>query len=483
MKLWRRIVALIMVTVVAAAALVPSVAAASTSSITTDVLSSLAASFGVSGLQGVYCVNCGTKVDLSGLESGLLSAVCPSCGKTVFLESNGSVSTGGFFGTGGSSRGGGAGRDYVPEPVISSSGSVTVPIFFTLQEDSIDGVSFLDNFLIFNYKLSKVSYLWWYRASSGFYKRGINGNFVPPVSGTYQIVVNFSVWSDYPFRYSSTIHTSVDLLCDSEFSWNDVYSVSGVRNVGKSFYIDNPKNPDAPTSIYCAYDSIKDILYPVYGFVYGFATLTDVYTPETIDSPYINQETNQINIGNVSVGYDTIYKYGDTYITYNNNVSNVYYVDQSGAILGNCYYDQSNNVFQITDYVANPPATPEPTATPEPSAAPQPSATPDPDGGGSGGDGGSDSGGGIWDMVAQGISDLLGVIGKLIGGILSGFLNLLTELVGSVTAALPLIDEVAAIISGLYSFLPESWQVLLTAAFSLMLTFAVVKLVLGVLGK
>lgn len=100
-----------------------------------------------------------------------------------------------------------------------------------------------------------------------------------------------------------------------------------------------------------------------------------------------------------------------------------------------------------------------------------------PDSSGSGGSGGSGGdGNSIWDKVAQGLSDFLGVVGDLIGGLLSGILQLLTSVLSSLTQAIPLITEFSGVIVQLYSFLPSEWQVLLTAAFSIFLILGVVRL-------
>jgi len=100
-----------------------------------------------------------------------------------------------------------------------------------------------------------------------------------------------------------------------------------------------------------------------------------------------------------------------------------------------------------------------------------------PDSSGSGGSGGSgEDGNSIWDKVAQGLSDFLGVVGDLIGGLLSGILQLLTSVLSSLTQAIPLITEFSGVIVQLYSFLPSEWQVLLTAAFSIFLILGVVRL-------
>lgn len=99
-----------------------------------------------------------------------------------------------------------------------------------------------------------------------------------------------------------------------------------------------------------------------------------------------------------------------------------------------------------------------------------------PDSGGSGGSGGSGEGDSIWDKVAQGLSDFLGLVGDLIGGLLSGILQLLTSVVSSLTQAIPLVTEFSGVITQFYSFLPAEWQVLLTAAFSIFLLLGVIRL-------
>ena len=481
--------------------------AASEPSITSGILSSLATAFGVTKPDGVYCVNCGEKVSLDNLESGLLSAVCPSCDKSVFLNSDGKVSVGGFSGFGGGgSRGGGAGLD--PVPVVGSNGDISFPLFFIKNQERI-GLTIYPTSLYYEYAGSSSAsgtarpILWWGLSSN----YPVKCYFYAPISGDYQVRFTGTVWSDYEFKYScwasSSSYAYYTTSVPLNLSWTkDLSSCTQglsytVSLPGLDYYTEGATSVIRQAT--CPYDSVTSTRYPIYGTLSAEVVLISDYDYPDITSPSVDNESSTIIIGSTSIPYQSIYKYGDTYITYNNDQSTVYYTDQSGAILGSCVFDNSTNTFQITDFSSNPPTpTPSPAPTPVPSAAPQPSASPVPSSapqpsaspGGSGGSdsggsdsGGSDSGSGIWGGIADAIAGLLSAIGTLIGGILKGFIDLLSNMLGTVTSALPLISDVAALISGLYSFLPEDWQTILTAAFSLLLTFSVVKLVLGVMGK
>ena len=480
--MWLRFLSAALSLSVLLAALQFPVAAAAEPSITSGILSSLATAFGVSDLDGVYCVNCSEKVNLDGLESGLLSAVCPSCEKSVFLNSDGKVSFGGFSGFGGgSSRGGGAGRD--PEPVISSSGDFRVPCYFK----SIRPESYITNAgssLFLNYQTAGTCQLWWgyYKLSNYYYRYSLY--FTPPVTGIYTLEYRGMIsCPSASFSYKAVSSSGVleSYLCDAvlDLSW-ERSDIEARRGVPLSLNLGGYNSTSEPgtsliSTFMCPYNSITESYFPVSGYLTVTAVLESFDHPDLV-SPSIDKDLSSVIIGSVAIPYDVIYKYGDTYISYYNNNSTIYYTDQSGAIIGSCVYDNSTNTFQITDFSSNPPM-----PSPVPSAAPQPSAPP----GGSGGSdsGGSDSGSGIWGGIADAIAGLLSAIGTLIGGILKGFIDLLSNLLGTVTSALPLISDVAVLISGLYSFLPEDWQTILTVAFSLLLTFSVVKLVLGVMGK
>lgn len=491
MRLLRRAVALILVIVVVAAALVPPVAAADDRRMgVLDILQKIGLAWGGDDVAAIYCHNCGAEItveDLEGYDGALAGAVCGSCGKSLMFDS-GSFPVGGFRFSGGGTRGAGAGGDDWDDPMpspdpsvpsdsqafLNPSGHYVLPAEIVPGEVSWPGI-IRGNVAAYTGNANGVSFFNYHYLSTVY--KLFYFQFVPPYSGDWTLRVFTSV---------STTYGSFTLFDENQGSsyYNVLSETShfdaglGVKDYFVRYIVPSTKSSNY-IKVYPSYDQILEdyVNFSIYHEAWWiYEGELPEYQPE--DNEIVDTGNKTIIVNGDTIAYNTLYDTGDTYIMYQDSGDDapaiVYVKDpQTGEVIGMSWYDPSSGSYYYTDftYVA-------PTPTPAPTSVPGPTATPDP--GGDGGDGGDDgSGGGIWDTIAQGIADFIGVLGKLLGGILSGFVNLLTELVGSLTAVVPLIENISGVLSGLYSFLPESWQLLLNSAFTFLLVFAVVKLVLG----
>lgn len=192
-------------------------------------------------------------------------------------------------------------------------------------------------------------------------------------------------------------------------------------------------------------------------------------------------------------GGDTAYYYENTYNnnTYNayyynqttevTNVYNttIYYVDNSGQVLGSIYYDQSTDNYIIFNYneentyIENPDAEPTPSPSPSPSPDPgtptpdpsDPSATPAPPPGGSSGGNDDNTDGGFFDTI-----------GKLLGGIINGILGVLLKLVGAVVG---FVTWLVQKISSFFPWIPPAGVTALIAGVVVCVVLRILKFILG----
>lgn len=99
----------------------------------------------------------------------------------------------------------------------------------------------------------------------------------------------------------------------------------------------------------------------------------------------------------------------------------------------------------------------------------------------SSGDSGGGSGDSFWDKILGGLADgILGffkAIGTVLASILTGFVNLLTDVVSSISTLIGLIGSVGTMLGSFYTFLPPEVQSAVSAALIVIVTISVISIV------
>lgn len=122
--------------------------------------------------------------------------------------------------------------------------------------------------------------------------------------------------------------------------------------------------------------------------------------------------------------------------------------------------------FDLSGYAAD-----DPSAEPD---NPGPSPTPDPDN-----PGGDDDGKSIWDKLVDAILGFFSIVGKVIGGLLTGLVTLVTGAVSQIGNLVNVFGDFGTAMASMYTWLPEDWRIVLSAGFSIVIIIAIVALIRG----
>lgn len=110
---------------------------------------------------------------------------------------------------------------------------------------------------------------------------------------------------------------------------------------------------------------------------------------------------------------------------------------------------------------------PEPVPTPSPSPGPDNPDNPD----------NPDDGKSIWDKLVDAVLGFFEVIGKILGAIVTGLVTLVTGAISQIGNLVNIFGDFGAAVASMYTWLPEDWQLVLGAAFSVVVIIAIISLI------
>lgn len=418
--------------------------------------------WGCDDATSLICADCGEDISFEQLQL----ARCPHCNAELTTK-NGAIKYGGFGG--GSSRGGGAGRDGAP--AVNSDGKCVVyatPSFGSDFSSSLTSYSSISGNTFFfdfpggssDFTLVPCNHKYKYYTSYSSVTRGLDWTVDSvPVDGTYYPVFEFSIlsgrWSPSSYLpFSGNVFGSglsgisgFPLKVDRNYILSDYSYINGVYNSDVKVYYP----VSATIRLYFLYSADKDL--------------------GVVDDSNVDTASKVVNINtSTSITYNTAYNYGDTYIIYDsNNHPSVLVRDDDGTIIGVSTWDDESECYILELYNNF-----------DLGIGDSGSGDSGSDGsGGSSGDSDSGSGGsGNWllEQIVEAIKGLFGVVGTLIGGIFLGLLTLVNNVLSSITSLTSLLERVSDGFVAIFSFLPEEYRIPLGSAFTIFLFISVFKM-------